>query len=94
MVISQHGQIFNPWKQQLLLGSLFSLPKSSLTFYKLSSREEEYLRLDHVMVIVTIHPELFSLSMSRLKPRSCHSDQQTTTPWPNPTGLPVGLLPG
>lgn len=77
MILSQCGQIFNPWEQQILLGFFFSFSKSSLTSYELSPREEEYLRPDHVMVIVTIYPGPSSLIMGRLKRRSHHSDQQT-----------------
>lgn len=59
MVTSQCGQILNPLKQQLLLSSFFSLPKSSLTNYKLSPREEKDLRPDHVMVVTIIHRRTF-----------------------------------
>lgn len=77
MVTFQHGQILNPCKQQILIVSFLALPKPSLTFYKLLPGEEEYLSPDHIMVIVSIYPQLSSLSLGRFKPRSCHSDQQT-----------------
>lgn len=76
MVIFQHGQTLNPWKQQILTVPFFTLPQTFLTFHKLLPGEE-HLSSDCVVVIVSIYPGLSSLSLCRFKLRRHHSDQKT-----------------